>query len=102
VSLERQASPRVKYGALIRDANSIRVHSLLKTKHLVCDDPFFFFFFFIQNVKRVIAVARLRVAPPTEAHAHNMHLIYRVTSTAEEIVIPSIKWKNITINKFVI
>jgi hypothetical protein len=26
---------------------------------------FFFFFFFIQNVKRVIAVAQLRVAQPT-------------------------------------
>jgi hypothetical protein len=31
--------------------------------HRYCDDPFFFFF--LQNVKRVIAVARLSVAQPT-------------------------------------
>jgi hypothetical protein len=35
-----------------------------------CDDPFFFFYyylflFFIQNVKRVMAMAQLRVAQPT-------------------------------------
>jgi hypothetical protein len=41
------------------------------------------FLFYIQNVKRVIAVARLHVAQPTYAHAHNMHLIYKVTSTVE-------------------
>jgi hypothetical protein len=53
--------------------------STIYMRQLKCEDFFFFFFFFNTNTKRVIAVARLRVAQPTYM-PHNMHLMIRVIS----------------------
>jgi hypothetical protein len=58
--------------------------------------------YFYTKRKMSIAVARLYVVQPTYAHAHNMHLIYRVTSTAEDFMITSIKRESITINTLVV